>query len=366
MTKQEYLKALGEALSALVPAKDRTDILHYYKEYFEEAGAENEASVIEELGDPAELARKIAREGGFSGGEPDAGEAPSRKSRNWAVIGVIVALLAVLVIAVVLLAMTFFAVTNGPSEPNGPSGPDDTVASTVIADGSEVAEEPPAPSQTGGEPGTAEPVEQFTAIDVEIGVGEITVQTGDDFAILVESAGKDKSGTDYEIQYQLQRNKLRVWSTPQDVQTGNGNDISGNVVITVPESWALGEIELKTGVGNIALDGFLADEVDAKTGVGDMTVKQVAVTELSMTSGVGGIMLEGALGRETELKTGVGDITVDADCSAEDCAYELKAAAGDLQVDGQRFVMKAKKEKGSAYELEAETGVGDIEVCFAE
>ena len=53
MTSREYLEALGEALSTLVPDRERSETLRYYEEYFEEAGPEREAEVIQELGDPA-------------------------------------------------------------------------------------------------------------------------------------------------------------------------------------------------------------------------------------------------------------------------------------------------------------------------
>ena len=52
MTSREYLEALGEALSTLVPDRERSETLRYYEEYFEEAGPEREAELMEELGSP--------------------------------------------------------------------------------------------------------------------------------------------------------------------------------------------------------------------------------------------------------------------------------------------------------------------------
>ena len=62
MNKREFLQALDDALSTLVPDRERQETLRYYREYFEEAGPEREAEVIQELGDPVLLAQKIARE----------------------------------------------------------------------------------------------------------------------------------------------------------------------------------------------------------------------------------------------------------------------------------------------------------------
>lgn len=58
MTKTEYLAKLTKYLRKL-PQKDYEEALEYFMEYFEEAGPENEAQVIAELGTPKEAAHEI-------------------------------------------------------------------------------------------------------------------------------------------------------------------------------------------------------------------------------------------------------------------------------------------------------------------
>jgi uncharacterized membrane protein len=58
MTKNEYLAELRENLMSLSP-EERDDAVRFYDEYFEDAGKENEAAVIEELGKPFTLAKNI-------------------------------------------------------------------------------------------------------------------------------------------------------------------------------------------------------------------------------------------------------------------------------------------------------------------
>lgn len=58
MRKYAYLARLEELLAAL-PAQERQEALNYYEEYFDAAGNENEEKTAAELGDPAEVARKI-------------------------------------------------------------------------------------------------------------------------------------------------------------------------------------------------------------------------------------------------------------------------------------------------------------------
>ena len=58
MRKYAYLARLEELLAPL-PAQERQEALNYYEEYFDAAGSEKEEQTAAELGDPAQVARKI-------------------------------------------------------------------------------------------------------------------------------------------------------------------------------------------------------------------------------------------------------------------------------------------------------------------
>ena len=61
MNKQEYMKQLKERLKRL-PKADFARAVEYYEEYFAEAGEENEARAIEDLGTPQEAADQIIQD----------------------------------------------------------------------------------------------------------------------------------------------------------------------------------------------------------------------------------------------------------------------------------------------------------------
>ena len=71
MTRNEFLKQL-EALLKDLPEHDRQDAMAYYEDYFEEAGPENEAALIQKLGSPHKVAETIKCETGF--GENESGK----------------------------------------------------------------------------------------------------------------------------------------------------------------------------------------------------------------------------------------------------------------------------------------------------
>ncbi len=70
MNRYEFMEQLGRLLYD-IPDRDREEALAYYESYFDDAGIENEASVIRELGSPGRLAAEI--KAGLTP-DPDAGE----------------------------------------------------------------------------------------------------------------------------------------------------------------------------------------------------------------------------------------------------------------------------------------------------
>lgn len=61
MNRKRFMYELEKLLKDL-PANEREEAIQYYNDYFDDAGAENEARVIEELGSPEQVAATI-REG---------------------------------------------------------------------------------------------------------------------------------------------------------------------------------------------------------------------------------------------------------------------------------------------------------------
>lgn len=60
MNKNEFLRQLEQLLRD-IPESERREAMEYYRNYFEDAGPEKEAQIIEELGSPQEVAASIKR-----------------------------------------------------------------------------------------------------------------------------------------------------------------------------------------------------------------------------------------------------------------------------------------------------------------
>lgn len=61
MSRNDFMKQLEKLLQNISPA-EREEALQYYNDYFDDAGMENEQSVIEALGNPARVAENIKRD----------------------------------------------------------------------------------------------------------------------------------------------------------------------------------------------------------------------------------------------------------------------------------------------------------------
>lgn len=108
MNRMEFMTQLA-ALLQDIPAEERRDAMQYYNDYFDDAGAENEQKVIEELESPQKVAEKIKADLGTVSPAPT--PTPGKNDRTLKIILIILILLVglpvVLPVALGVLAAAF-------------------------------------------------------------------------------------------------------------------------------------------------------------------------------------------------------------------------------------------------------------------
>ena len=106
MNRREFLSALITELKNIEPS-ELQDVLQYYNEYFDEAGIENEAAVIAELGSPKVIAAGIKSNVSIKYLETD--ETNTKKSLKavWISIGAVFAAPIALPIALAVVMILF-------------------------------------------------------------------------------------------------------------------------------------------------------------------------------------------------------------------------------------------------------------------
>lgn len=328
MRKYAYLAKLEELLAAL-PAQERQDALNYYEEYFDAAGNDKEEQTAAELGDPAEVARKILEEEGVEQTAPAAAEehyeaaqsAPeqpdrqpaeeqdatqeptqpptgpeppvldhpedyptkgvenqgkasgSRSRKLWLIFWLLVALALVVQLSVLLFGMGNW----------GGSSASMTVSSTEVAMEEPVQSEP---AHTQGETsgavtysGTLYTPGKGTLF-VNLARGNLVFQTGDQAA--VEVCSDDMNGT---VSYD------------QTVDYGyafvcDSTDPNTQVTITLPvDAYDRVEIHISTS-GSVDLGNLQMREISVYTASGPIQSGKLGVQKLTAQTDIGNIWLE--------------------------------------------------------------------------
>ena len=384
MDKLTYLAELAEGLARWVPERERQDILRYYAEYFEEAGPDREAEVVAELGDPWDLSSRLAVEGGYATQfQADTWTPPKKKKWPW-----ILAITAVAAVAVVfvVMALSWSAMdivrTVVRVEAVSPAVVETSAADPLSSgaggavDNEELGEQP---GEQGGGFWSVEDgcLEAFEKIDIDASIVNVTVAEGEDFTLSISS---DTTLGGYRLKWEVKNGALKI----RDGSSGHANirswddfknifgiDASAmDVIITVPDGAQIEKLKAKTGLGDVFVSGLDVDkELEAKTGMGDIECYEVeAHDEVKLETGMGDVTLGVETpysGAEYDLKTGMGSIEAQLNAVEADWDYEAKTGMGTVSVNGDSRGTKAER-KGGSYELEAETGMGDINLYFQD
>jgi len=191
----------------------------------------------------------------------------------------------------------------------------------------------------------------FTSLDVELMLGDVFVEEGEDYSICltwnVPTAVKG-----FEMFYKSEDSKLTVWTEDSDVKMPDGKSWNSSAIITIPKGADLDEVDISTDLGDVSWSAAAtAREVNLSTDLGDVTCSGVTAQDLKAESDLGNVTLYLPNGREFyrwELETNMGDLTVD----------------GETQAGG---IGSISNQGGSGRNsVEASTALGDVEVYFSQ
>ncbi len=369
MDKLTYLAELAEGLARWVPERERQDILRYYAEYFDEAGPDKEGQVVAELGDPWALSCRLAVEGGYVTQEKADGWTPPKKKRwPWVLIATVAC------VAIVAVSVARTAASVGGWIGRLVSGNTANVAQveegTAFAPG----------DQSGGfwnmEDGY---LEAFDEIDVDASIANVIVTGGEDYTLSISS---DTTLGGYSLKWEIKNGVLNIRDAGSagHVEINNWDDFKNifgvnasamDVAITIPEGAMLNKLQVKTGLGGVFLSGLDVEKtLEAKTGMGDVECYEIrAYDDVKLESGMGDVTLavtEPYSGTEFDLKTGMGTIEAQIDGLEKDWDYEAKTGMGTVTLNGDSRGTKVERKGTGDYKLNAETGMGDINLYFQD
>lgn len=383
MDKLTYLAELAEGLARWVPERERQDILRYYAEYFEEAGPDREAQVVAELGDPWALSCRLAVEGGYvTWQQANSWTPPKKKKWPWLVAGVVLAAAALIAVPAAMMASAVGRFVGGNVASRFSSEPQ-AIVEAVDNGQFGIAEDLPGvyyeeADGSGGfwsmEDGYLEP---FHEIDVDAGIANVTVTGGEDYTLFISS---DSTLGGYRLKWEVKNGVLKIRddggaghvniTSWDDFKNIFGIDASAmDVIITVPDGAQIEKLKAKTGLGDVFASGLeVVGKLEAETGLGDIECSVRAYGEVELETGMGDVTLgvdEPYGGAKYDLKTGMGSVEAQLNSYEKEWDYEAKTGMGTVTVNEDGRGTKAQH-KGGSYELEAETGMGDVQLYFRD
>lgn len=385
LDKLTYLAELAEGLARWVPERERQDILRYYAEYFEEAGPEREAQVVQELGDPWALSCRLAVEGGYVTWEQaNSWTPPKKKKWPWILAGLAAVLAAIIAVPVMLLS-SLVGSTFGRNVASVISGDETAVVEQADKAQFGTNTEPPVTYIEGDKSGagfwTMEDgyLDPFLEIDVDASIANVTVTSGEDYTLFIDS---DATLGGYSLKWEVKNDVLRIrdGGAAGHVEINSWDDFKNtfgvnasamDVTITVPDGAQLNKLKAKIGLGDVFISGLeMEGKLEAETGLGDVECYEIrAHDEVDLESGMGDVTLsvsEPYTGAEFDVKTGMGTIETQIDCLEKEWDYEAKTGMGTVTVNGDSRGTKAERKGTGGYKLELESGMGDINLYFQD
>ena len=428
MNKQTYLAKLAQLLAPL-PEQERQDALNYYEEYFDAAGPEAEDATADELGDPADAARKILEGEGLTldaaapdaAGESDhaagtaaqdtaahpAGEtaakpAPHGPAAIPPVLGVLLALAAVLVVVCVLLigffgvrrssiadtAETFVVSAVEQSQDADPTTetPDseNVEESGTAAEGSSDPVDDNNPHTMGMSFGSITP--QDAVLDIDYGRLTIVIDPGATSVALhcenIYSKRFDFTYTENEpltIRYKVPAN-CDLSSEPEP-----------EFVLSVPDadSFHFKKLAITSAMGDVEFDNnetITADSIELNLAMGDFTCSTVQAESfnatVSMGNFTGGLVQSSSFTAEVAMgnfdlgqlesaktctvKAGMGNIGLTVDGKADDYTLDLQASMGEVAFNGKALGTSYNQTPTTARRVTLTAGMGDVVLTTTE
>ena len=412
MSRKEYMEQLDMLLRD-IPHTERQEALKYYEDYFEDAGEEHEADVIEELGSPEDLAKKLredlkreeseaafaereekrpevesgqpergAQSGGrnqqFNGESRQFGNAQevnsqgayghqTRKPRKgYKALNVCFIILGILFGIGFLVRLTggIVWVTRHQYIYSVNGQPSDSVTTETY--------------QVHGE-------DRIRNLNIEAGVGELTIEywNKDEISISYPDTYMEVELDGEELFLETTNNWFWSWWN----LFGIWNDGSYQVTIILPRDYVFDEVEISTGAGTANIKHLEAVSLYLETGAGELNANEIIVTEdITIEAGVGETTIHNLQAKEADFSIGVGELyiggRVDGDISADcgvgeltlelsnretDFNYDISCGVGEVNINGKSYsgIGRTKEKNNDApHDFNIDCGVGEIKVIL--
>ena len=201
----------------------------------------------------------------------------------------------------------------------------------------------------------------FTAVDVDISVGDVILSTGSTF-----STSMNWGGSNYTLTAQVEDGTLVVRSQSKGNGLGNLKNVYSSVHITVPEETVLEQVSVHAGMGDVSLsDVSVSGTLQVNTDLGDLEGRRLSVQGGAVwESNMGDLTIQGDFPCDLTATSDMGDLELTLAQARSVYTVSATTSMGDVEVDGEGISGRSYDQSGGDWNLTAAADMGDVSLDF--
>ncbi|NCB62309.1 MAG: hypothetical protein EOM52_01660 [Clostridia bacterium] len=216
----------------------------------------------------------------------------------------------------------------------------------------------------------------FQKIAVDVPLGNVYLTSGDSYGVKLVWENENN-----KLYSEITDGKLRVWSENGTII--DARDYHASVYIYFPHDAQFEDVNVKTSLGELSLEGFTAKNLTAKSDLGEVTLSDVTAgrADLRLSLGdlngdgvtvggrtfvknkMGNVSLSGSF-RDMDVECDMGRVTIDTDRPKSDYSYDLKTSMGNITLDGDRQSSENAEGGSGTYKLKVDNSMGNVDIIF--
>lgn len=182
--------------------------------------------------------------------------------------------------------------------------------------------------------------EDFDTVNIELDMGEIVLEEGDNY--FVSYAFPEK------IKPIIHVNNGALIITQNDGRVLNLEDFSDcKLVVTVPAGTELNSIDVSTDMGNIDINKISAQSVTVSSDMGEIAFQECDFVTLSADSDMGDIKMEDSTLTSADMESSMGEVKMVA-VTCDNLTVNVDM--GDIKLEGEFNHVNAKTDLGEVEE----------------
>ena len=223
-----------------------------------------------------------------------------------------------------------------------------------------------------------ESYENVNNLDIKLDVSKLNIKNGSEFKVEVTNPTN-------KFYCKMDGDTLKIRDERKNVKWFNfSNDVIPEIVIYIPDTFKLNEIEIDTGVSETNIEQLVANEVDIQIGVGKFVINNIvtkkakisggageaninksSIDVLKLDAGIGKFAINSKVSEEAKIEAGVGQLILNLQGNKNNYKVKTETGLGSLLVDGKKVSDNQVIGDGNSY-IKVEAGVGEVRVNFFE